>query len=429
MTAIREMRAWTALDSRGWPTVAVQVLTANGCGMAIAPAGASTGAHEAPELRDVHTAWEGRGVSRAVAQVNGAMGAVLTGVDAADPWAIDAALEQATPDAGWGGNATVAVTLAALLASADAKAIAPWQWFAELTGNTQPVLPMPMINIVSGGAHAGRAIDIQDVLVIPVGARTFSEAIEMAAAVRRAAARLAGKHDPQLAVLVADEGGVAAPPGTNRDAIALVRAAITHEGLDGSVEIALDVAATQFFDGREYSMPADHQVLSGQDLCLEISSWVKDFGIVSVEDPFAEDDWSSWSTWASHLSCDQVIGDDLIATNSRRLARAFDEKAANAVLVKVNQAGTIARALDVLAGARERDMRTVVSARSGETEQDWLADLATGTASGQIKVGSTHRSERTAKWNRLLALEAMHREELSFVTWSALTKTTKGEQQ
>lgn len=421
MTAIRDVNAWTALDSRGWPTVAVQVVTEHGCGMVIAPAGASTGAHEAPELRDDDGSWEGRGVNRAVAQLNGEMGAALLGVNAADPWAIDAALEASKPMEAWGGNATVAATLAAFLASAEAKSLAPWRWVAQLTGNTQPSIPMPMVNIVSGGAHAGRAIDIQDILVIPIGARSFAEALEMAAAVRRVAARIAGRHAPELSVLVADEGGVAAPPGTNRQAIELVRSAIRDAGLSGCVEIALDVAATQFFNGKDYALSFEGRALSGADLALEISSWAKDFGIVSIEDPFSEDDWETWSEWGLGLPCDQVIGDDLIATNVARLRRAFEEGAANSVLVKVNQAGTFARALDVMSAARRYRMRTVVSARSGETEQDWLADLATGTAAGQIKVGSTHRSERTAKWNRLLALEALHSDELPFATWDAPT--------
>jgi enolase len=420
MSAISDVRAWMAIDSRGVPTVAVHVRTSNGEGLAIAPAGASTGAHEARELRDDSTAWGGRGVTRAVAQVNDGMAAVLMGVDPADPWAVDEVLDSSAPEGGWGGNASVATTLAALLAAADERSMPLWRWVADVTRTAQPTLPMPMVNIVSGGAHAGRAVDIQDVLAIPVGARSFSEAIEMTASVRRCAAQLAGAHAPELSVLVADEGGVAAPPGSNRDAIALVRTAITDSGLTGQVEIAVDVAATQFLTGDRYVLAADEVTLSGGELARELASWATEFGIVSVEDPFAEDDWDSWSGYADSLSTDQVIGDDLIATNRRRLERAFEGCAANTVLVKVNQAGTVARAFDVLTDARRLGMKAVVSARSGETEQDWLADLAVGAGAGQIKVGSTHRSERTAKWNRLLALEALHGDELAFAGRAAL---------
>ncbi len=420
MSVIRSVRSWMALDSRGWPTVAVRVETDEGAGMAIAPSGASTGAHEARELRDGAGSWAGRGVGAAVQQVNGPMAAALVGVDAGLPWAQDAALDEHRPDGNWGGNATVAATLAALLAHADGTGTEPWQAIVDITGTRNPTLPMPMVNIVSGGAHAGRAVDIQDVLVIPVAARSFSEAIEMTAAVRRTAAALAGRHAPELAVLVADEGGVAAPQGTNRDAIELVRTAISDSGLAGQVEIALDVAATQFFQAPSYLLASEQRELHGAALAEEIAAWVRELGVVSVEDPFAEDDWESWSRWGMALSCDQVIGDDLIATDRSRLIRAHDAGAVNCVLVKVNQAGTVARALDVLVEARRRGMRTVVSARSGETEQDWLADFACGTAAGQIKVGSTHRSERTAKWNRLLELEALFGDQLPFAGRAAL---------
>ena len=243
MSECKGITAWTALDSRGWPTVAVRAQVGDSHAVAIAPAGASTGAHEDPELRDGGEPWQGRGVSQAVAHVNGPMAALLQGVDAADPGAVDARLAQAVPPGGWGGNTTVAVTLALLLAEAASRRMEPWQWVADLTGTSQPTLPLPMVNIVSGGAHAGRAVDIQDVLVIPVGARSFGEAIEMAAAVRRAVAKEVDAVDPLLARLVADEGGVVAIGSRNQDALEMVSSGIKAAGLAGSVSLALDIAA------------------------------------------------------------------------------------------------------------------------------------------------------------------------------------------
>ena len=423
MTTFQGITAWTALDSRGWPTVAVRAEVGDAHAVAIAPAGASTGAHEDPERRDGGEPWQGRGVSEAVAHVNGPMAALLQGVDAADPWAIDARLAQAVPSGGWGGNTTVAATLALLLAEAAARRMEPWQWVAELTGTRQPTLPLPMVNIVSGGAHAGRAVDIQDVLVIPVGARSFCEAIEMAAAVRRAVAKDVEACDPLLARLVADEGGVVAIGNRNQDALEMVWSGIQSAGLAGSVSLALDIAATQFFSDDRYHLAAEGSTLTGDELATVIRTWSQAYPIVSIEDPFAEDDWPAWRAHAAGLGIGQVIGDDLIATGTARLAQADDEACANTVLVKPNQAGSMARALDVLREARSRGIATVVSARSGDTEQDWLADLAVGSGAGQIKVGSLHRSERTAKWNRLLELESRFGADLPYEGASALAQT------
>jgi enolase len=421
MSRIRSISGWLALDSRGWPTPAVRVEVDGGSAVALAPAGASTGAHEDPELRDGGGDWEGRGINRALSLINGRMASALVGLDASDPGHLDAALEAHRPDGGWGGNSTVAVTLAAMLAVADARALEPWQWIAEVSETLRPTIPMPMVNIVSGGAHAGRAMDIQDVLVIPIAARSFHEAIEMTASVRRIAARLAGRHGVNLQYLVADEGGVSAAPGGNAASLELVQRAISDSGLTGSVIIALDVAATQFGRDGNYELPSDNTVLTPAGFAAEMRTWTERYPIVSIEDPFSEDDWASWSRFALELGAAQVIGDDLIATNAERTQRAHDEGAANSVLVKVNQAGTVARALDVVATARRCGMNTVVSARSGETEQTWLADLAVGIAAGQIKVGSTHRSERTSKWNRLLELEARYSKDIEFAGAAFLT--------
>jgi len=270
-----------------------------------------------------------------------------------------------------------------------------------------------MVNIVSGGAHAARAVDIQDVLVVPHGARSFSEAMEMAAQIRHEAARIASQADPQLALLVADEGGVCAPRESNESALELVSAAIATVGLTSAASLALDVAASQFFMDGSYHLASEGRTLSPAEFSEVLSSWAVRHNILSIEDPFAEDEWSTWFARSCGLGIRQVVADDLVATDVDRIKRAA-QGAANAVLIKVNQAGSIGRALSAITAARTSGMAAVVSARSGDTEDSWLADLAVGSGIGQIKVGSTHRSERTAKWNRLLELEARYASELPF---------------
>lgn len=413
MSQIVELSAWSALDSRGKPTVAVRAEVTGGSATVLAPAGASTGRHEVAEARDGGQRWGGLGVDGAVKSIRESIGPLLSGVDAADPWVIDAMLEGSAPEAGWGGNATTAVTLAALLAEADAKRRDPWSHFAHLLPDSDPCLPMPMVNIVSGGAHAARAVDIQDVLVVPHGARSFSEAMEMAAQIRHEAARIASQADPQLALLVADEGGVCAPRESNESALELVSAAIATVGLTSAASLALDVAASQFFMDGSYHLASEGRTLSPAEFSEVLSSWAVRHNILSIEDPFAEDEWSTWFARSCGLGIRQVVADDLVATDVDRIKRAA-QGAANAVLIKVNQAGSIGRALSAITAARTSGMAAVVSARSGDTEDSWLADLAVGSGIGQIKVGSTHRSERTAKWNRLLELEARYASELPF---------------
>ena len=410
MGLIERVLAWEALDSRGTPTVACAVWLEGGAsGTATVPSGASTGSHEARERRDGGMRFGGKGVRNAVAAVNGEIAATLLGRSAGDQSAIDRALREldGTPSLErLGSNAVLAASVATALAAADEAHLPLWRVLAP---DGEPLLPLPMVNVVSGGAHAGALIDIQDVLVVPVGASSFAEAIEWAARVRAATAdvlRRAG-HDVDL---VADEGGLAARLPSNRAAVEAVAAGIEASGLAPGTEaaIAIDVAATQLFDGRGYRLTTEGRTVTAEELVAELRSWCDALPIISIEDPLAEDDFEGWAAASRELSKYQLLGDDLFATSPARLADGIASGIANAVLVKPNQVGTLSDARRVTEAARAAGYATVLSARSGETEDAWLSDLAVGWRTGQLKVGSTMRSERTAKWNRLLRLEAEH---------------------
>jgi enolase 1/2/3 len=407
---IASVRGWEILDSRGRPTVACEVVLEDGTtGSASVPSGASTGRHEARELRDGGARYAGFGVRRAVASVGDELAQAVRGKDSTDQRGVDTSLVAAdgTTDLNrLGSNAILAVSVAVATAGARVRGL---PLYACLLGPDQtPLLPLPMVNIVSGGAHAGRSIDVQDVLVVPVGAGSFSEALEWAARVRTATADIF--HDLGFAsALVADEGGLAADLPTNRAALELVSAGIERAGLAPGVQvgIAIDVAATQLVqpDGN-YRLETEARTLSPDELLAELAGWCRDFSVVSLEDPLAEDEWDGWSRATTALGPTQLLADDLLVTDTGRLRRAIGARIASAILVKPNQCGTLSAARDALDEARGAGYATVMSARSGETEDSWLADLAVGWRSGQIKVGSTMRSERTAKWNRLLAIEA-----------------------
>lgn len=407
---VRSVQAFEALDSRGRPTVGCVVTLASGhVGRVVVPSGASTGQYEAHELRDHESRYGGYGTRRAVQTVNGTLASLVTGMDAGRRREIDAAMEDAdgTPSlSSLGANAVLAVSLAVLIADSMRSGEELWQ---RLSSDPSPLLPMPMVNVFSGGAHAGRTIDLQDVLVVPMGAETFADAIEWADRVRRATARLLEERG-HSATLVADEGGLAAALSSNAEALDLVTDAITAAGLTPGVDAALavDVAANQLWDGQHYRLALEDRVLDSSDWLEVLETWCREYPVVSVEDPFSDDDWHGWTRASRTLGHDrQLLGDDLFATDSGRLRRGISSGVANAVLIKPNQAGTVSRAEEVFGLAKQHGYATVVSARSGDTEDTWLADLAVGWGAGQIKVGSTTRSERTAKWNRLLEIEAL----------------------
>jgi enolase len=407
---ITRLHAREVLDSRGNPTVEVEVHCAGGAiGRAIVPSGASTGKHEAVELRDGDpTRYEGKGVRRAVAHVRDVLAARLHGFNATEQTAIDRLLCElnGTPNKSClGANALLGVSLACAHAGARSRGQPLWRY---LDSEGVARMPLPMVNLISGGLHAGGNLDLQDFLLIPVGARSYSESLEMTVAVYRTLGRVLTRHGFE-GVLVGDEGGYGPRLHSNEQAIEMFLRAIEDAGLKPGEQaaLALDVASTHFFrDGRYHLQIDGGRVLDADGMTALLERWVNQYPIVSIEDGLAEDDWAGWRTLTEALGERvQLIGDDLFVTNPERLRRGIDARVANAVLVKVNQIGTLTESLDVVRLARQAGYRAVISARSGETEDSTLADLAVATGAGQIKIGSVARSERLAKYNQLLRIE------------------------
>jgi enolase len=407
---IARVHARQVLDSRGRPTVEVEVHCAGGArGRAVVPSGASTGAHEAKELRDGDpTSFGGQGVRRAVANVREVLGPTVCGLPVADQEAIDRALceRDGTPDKSrLGANAILGVSLACAHAAAAARGLPLW-WHLDRDGRAS--MPLPMVNLISGGLHAGGNLDFQDFLLLPVGARTYSEALEMACAAYRslAAVLLAKGHE---GVLVGDEGGFGPKMPSNEQAVEVCLEAIEKAGLapGRDAALALDVASTHFYQGGAYRLKAAGPEDRSPSAMVEmLRGWVDRYPVLSIEDGLAEDDWDGWRELTAALGDQvQLIGDDLFVTNPGRLKRGIASGVGNAVLVKVNQVGTLTETLEVLRLARSAGYRAVVSARSGETEDATIADLAVGTGAGQIKIGSVARGERLAKYNQLLRIE------------------------
>jgi enolase len=410
---IEKVAGYQVLDSRGRPTVAAAITLADGTiHTARVPSGASTGKHEAKELRDGNSPtankfYEGKSVNQAITNINNIIAPTLLdkqiSLSDVDTQLVD--LDPTDDHSKLGANATLAVSLAAAIADAHSQNKSLVRFF---NGDGDLEIPMPMVNILSGGAHAGRTLDIQDVLIVPTGAITFTEALSWIVAVREAAAKL-GAADGKVTHLVADEGGLGIAFDSVAKACEFVVKAIESVGLvpGTDISLALDIASTQFFDGSKYNLKTEGKSFNSGEYVNYINNLVTTQPIISIEDPFAEDDWSAWQQFMEIAPEKlQVLGDDLLTTNLNRLNKAIAENSANAILIKANQNGLVTSTLNVLKQARANNFNTVVSARSGETEDSWLADLATGWRAGQIKVGSTHGSERNAKWNRLLELEA-----------------------
>ena len=389
------------------PTVAARVHIGSHNAVAIAPSGASTGSHEALFLRDGATSFDGLSVTNAIERFQKEVTPSLIGIASNDFFELDRALRtvDSTPtQSRYGGHIPVAITIATWLAYAKRADVPAFDVIAQHVG-VKPSLPMPMINIFSGGAHAGRAIDLQDILAIPTRATSFNEGLEWIWQIRRHAKELLNKRGFDTA-LVADEGGLTAKLGSDEEAIALVSEAIAAANLVDKAHIALDIAASQLFNGTHYEVH-DNGVsitLDSTDFVGRWSGWIDKYPIISVEDGAAEDDAAGWQAQHRLTTQIQILGDDRYATQLHRLTEGVEAKEANAILIKPNQAGSLFAAIATLKFAKRNGWNSVVSARSGDTEESWLADLATGSSAGQIKVGSTHRSERTAKWNRLLEL-------------------------
>ena len=406
---IARIRAREILDSRGNPTVEVDIELASGLrGRAAVPSGASTGAHEAVERRDGDAKrYGGKGVLKAVAAVNGEIATALAGFNISDQRALDERLIaiDGTPNKGrLGANALLGVSLAAAYARAATHGL---ELYAELGGDCAVTLPVPLLNILNGGKHAERSTDFQEFMIVPVGAATFREALRAGAEIF--AALRSGLHDRGLSTGQGDEGGFAPSLPSNEAAMEALMSAIERAGYRPGEEvcIALDPAATELLqpDGR-YRLEREGRTLESGEMVELWADWVKRYPIISIEDGLAEDDWDGWSALVTRIgAATQVVGDDLLVTNTTRIARAIEARAANSLLVKPNQIGTLTETLDAIAAVRTAGWSSIISHRSGETEDTTIADLAVGTNAGQIKIGAPSRSERVAKMNRLLRIE------------------------
>jgi enolase len=410
MTEIVDVAAREILDSRGNPTVEVEVQLDGGeVGRAAVPSGASTGAHEVLELRDGDPArYGGKGVRKAVAHVRDSIAPAIVGMDALDQAAVDAAMLalDGTPNKSkLGANAILGVSLANAHAAAAAVGL---PLFRYLGGAHARTLPVPLMNILNGGAHADTRVDVQEFMVVPVGASSFSEGLRMGAEVFHALKK--GLKSRKLATGVGDEGGYAPDLPTNEEALALVSEAISAAGYSPGkdVALALDVAATEFFDGktRTYRLKGEGKSYDAAGLVAMYEQFCRKYPIVSIEDGMAEDDWEGWAALTRALGGSvQLVGDDLFVTNVERLRKGIEGKVANAILIKVNQIGTLTETVEAVRMAQRAGYGAVMSHRSGETEDVTIADLAVALECGQIKTGSASRTDRVAKYNQLLRIE------------------------
>ncbi len=407
MARIDAVGAREILDSRGNPTVEVEVALDDGTiGRAAVPSGASTGAFEAVELRDGGKRYLGKGVLKAVAGVNDKIAPALVGFEADDQRAIDLAMLDldGTPNkAKLGANAILGVSLAAAKAAAES---AKLPLFRYVGGPNAHVLPVPMMNILNGGSHADSNVDIQEFMIAPIGASSFSEALQQGAEVYHSLKSVLNKQG--LSTGLGDEGGFAPNLDSNRAALELISVAVEAAGLKVGTDIAmaLDVAASEFFADGTYAF--EGQQKSAEEMSAYYAELAADFPIVSIEDPLDEDDWAGWTTLTEMIGNDvQIVGDDLFVTNVERLTRGISEGAANALLVKVNQIGSLTETLDSVELAHRHGFACMMSHRSGETEDTTIADLAVATNCGQIKTGAPARSDRVAKYNQLLRIEEL----------------------
>jgi enolase len=425
---ITSIHARQILDSRGNPTVEADVLLEDGTlGRAAVPSGASTGSHEAIELRDGETAYGGKGVLKAVAHVNGEINESLVGHDGYDQSGIDQAMIDldGTENKGrLGANALLAVSLAAARAAAQSKGMALYQYIADLAGNTNIVLPLPMMNIINGGKHAAGSTDIQEFMIMPIGAQSFSHCIQMGTEIFHALGKVL--KEKGYGTTVGDEGGYApAVKNGNAEALELIAEAVQKAGysLGTDVVLALDVASSELLENGSYQLKTEDKSLSSQQMVAFYNELTSAFPIVSIEDGLGEDDWEGWKTLTQQLGNKiQLVGDDLLVTNTKFLERAISEKAANAILIKVNQIGTLTETINAVTMAHRAGWKAVISHRSGETEDTTIAHLVVGLGTGQIKTGSLSRTDRVAKYNELLRIEEALGDNAVFAGQTALER-------
>ena len=423
MTKIQQIHGREILDSRGNPTVEAEVKLEGGVGRAAVPSGASTGEHEAVELRDGDKKrYVGKGVLKAVENVNGEIADALCGMDAADQRGLDQKmieLDGTENKARLGANALLAVSMAASRAAASAHRVPLYRYLGGLGAN---LLPVPMMNILNGGAHADNNVDFQEFMAMPVGASSFSEALRWGVEVFHTLKGVLKKRGYNTAV--GDEGGFAPSVKSNVEAIEVVLEAISAAGYKpgAQVAIALDPAASELYqDGRYVFKKSDKSAKSSEEMVRYWSDWARQYPIVSLEDGLAEDDWKGWQMLTRELGGKiQLVGDDLFVTNVKRLRQGIEQNVANSILIKVNQIGTVSETLDTIDLARRNGYTSVISHRSGETEDTFIADFAVATAAGQIKTGSASRTDRVAKYNQLLRIEEELGEGARFLGLKAL---------
>ena len=428
MTLIVDVHARQILDSRGNPTVEVDVTLEDGSmGRAAVPSGASTGAHEAVELRDGDKSrWGGKGVTRAVDSVNGEIAEEVIGLEAEDQAEIDAsmlALDGTENKGRLGANAILGVSLATAKAAADARGLPLYRYVGGVDAN---LLPVPMMNILNGGVHADNGIDFQEFMVMPVGAPSFAEALRCGAEIFHALK--SALHQAGLSTSVGDEGGFAPAINSAREALDVIEKAVSAAGykLGEDVLLALDCAASEFFKDGAYRMEGEGKTLSPEQMADYLADLASNYPIASIEDGMAEDDWQGWKMLTEKLGERvQLVGDDLFVTNVTRLQRGIDEGIANSILIKVNQIGTLTETIQTVRLAQTSGYTTVMSHRSGETEDSTIADLAVALSCGQIKTGSLARSDRTAKYNQLLRIEEELGGAASYAGARALKKLTR----
>ncbi|TML84949.1 MAG: phosphopyruvate hydratase [Actinobacteria bacterium] len=423
--AIADVHARQILDSRGNPTVEVELgLESGAVGRAAVPSGASTGVHEALELRDGDArAWGGKGVSQAVRNVNTEIAAALKGLDAEDQPAVDSRLLEldGTQNKGrLGANAILGASLAAAKAAAANTNMSLYRWIGGVGAHT---LPVPMLNVINGGAHAQNSIDLQEFMVVPAGAESFSDGLRIATEVFHALKGVL--HDRGLATGVGDEGGFAPDLESSSAALDAILEAAERAGHRDRIAIALDPASTEFYESGGYRL--EGEILDGAGMIEFYDGLAARYPIVSVEDGLAEDEWGAWRQLTERLGDRlQLVGDDLFVTNPERLRRGIDEGVANAILVKVNQIGTLTETLEAIELARSHAYATVISHRSGETEDTTIADLAVATNAGQIKTGAPSRTDRVAKYNQLLRIEEELGDAAVYPGWAAFPRARHG---
>ena len=407
MTAIEDITAREILDSRGNPTVEVDVTLDTGAfGRAAVPSGASTGAHEAHELRDGGDRYGGKGVTKAVDAVNGEIFDAMSGLDAEDQVSLDQImidLDGTENKSRLGANSLLGVSLAVAKAAAEEAGL---PLYAYLGGVNAKVLPVPMMNVINGGAHADNALDFQEFMIMPVRAASIAEAVRVGAEIFHALKAELTKGG--FGTNVGDEGGFAPGFSSTDEGLATLMAAIGQAGFKpgGDVYIGLDAAATEFYEGGKYEMAGEGKSLNSDGMVAYYADMISNYPIISVEDGLAEDDWDGWKTLTAELGSKvQLVGDDLFVTNTDRLVQGIESGAGNAILVKVNQIGTLTETLEAVETAQRAGFGSVISHRSGETEDSTIADLAVATNAGQIKTGSLSRSDRLAKYNQLIRIE------------------------